>query len=845
MSNSRKGSAPTKSDRSFFAKKSPYYYGGGHVEPRQTEIKVKDSGVANAHSPDMPTLNLPFSVKAPILRNPFKSTDVCSRSDEDVSGSWSTLFDKSDSETEAPPLVDGRRKVQKIVSTTDQKSFTKSSMMQPQEEKPSILICPIEEGKEEEEIEEGVDPIRDVFETPSLTSKQHNDLTQSLIQAFDRGVKDFVSEFLPNDVTENGDATKSGEEHASDIFNMTTKKSDDKEVKEIYPFRTISLKPMKQPFENNGMPILSSKDAESRGEFFSSKSYHPISNSLISKSKSAGLRFESSDSNSAGSSGGKVIERTSSSLVLGSGGMNMFPSIDNLHAEDTELLAHSLMPNGKILHEILPKGNAKLVDNSEHMDTLREQNEQSFAENMDHMDATAWQSQFDNNEPMGTRIYEATEFKISEDNMAAENNESKQDKMSIKVKENEKMFLSGVASAFYNGGWLPLDGVLSCLSMLKINEFLKERRNDLDAGVPGKWLTIVLGGESSDLSTIVSTIMYAYFLTLTTKPELLCIVPLVNMQRADLALHPEVSWLFKSCGLDIASLVFLDEISLSYYHRFGSLRLVLVNHSRLAPGQEDLRDDVEEIIDIQDQAENKYPHVRTVISDEGVGSSSTIIAESFAKHHPEILCGRAVSRLMLASILLDTSNLTTERSTRRDVCMVTLLLNGAGRFGRNGLFKILRKKSHDLTAMSTNQILRKSYKQLMFTKGADEGWRGSSEGLVGMSSVPIPLQEVLKWEPHSVATILDFQRSTNLKLYVIVTGYYETPTTFKREVLIVAESDHILNNISNFIIMNDTGVKFTIMHHPDLPVEMKTYIVEGKRVSRIAIQNIIEDFFST
>lgn len=63
--------------------------------------------------------------------------------------------------------------------------------------------------------------------------------------------------------------------------------------------------------------------------------------------------------------------------------------------------------------------------------------------------------------------------------------------------KDEKIFLSGVAAAFYSGGSLRLHGVLSCSSITKINEFLDERRDELHAGVPGKWLTIVLGKESS------------------------------------------------------------------------------------------------------------------------------------------------------------------------------------------------------------------------------------------------------------------------------------------------------------------------------------------------------------
>lgn len=62
---------------------------------------------------------------------------------------------------------------------------------------------------------------------------------------------------------------------------------------------------------------------------------------------------------------------------------------------------------------------------------------------------------------------------------------------------DERIFLSGIASAFYDGGSLSLHRELSCSSITRINDFLDELRNELHAGVPGKWLTTVLGKASS------------------------------------------------------------------------------------------------------------------------------------------------------------------------------------------------------------------------------------------------------------------------------------------------------------------------------------------------------------
>ncbi|KAI5066040.1 hypothetical protein GOP47_0018664 [Adiantum capillus-veneris] len=413
--------------------------------------------------------------------------------------------------------------------------------------------------------------------------------------------------------------------------------------------------------------------------------------------------------------------------------------------------------------------------------------------------------------------------------------------------KDEKVFLSGVASAFYNGGSLNLHGVSCCPSIGKMNDFLDERRDDLHAGVPGKWLTVVLGKDSSDLSTIVATITYAYFLSVTTREDKLCIVPLVNMVRADLALHPDATWLLDSIGLHVSSLLFLDEINLSYFHRFGSLRLVLVNHTKLCPGQEGFKDDVEEILVVREKVDNTYPHLKTVVSDKDVGSSCTLLAEEFTKHHPEMLAGRALCRLLLAGILLDTTNLLSESTTRRDTSMATLLLNGAGKFGRNGLFKILKQKSHDLTNMSTNELLRKQFKMLNFDhSGAEKHSQQVRryEENVGMSSLPIPVNAVLAWEEDSVLAIADFPRCMALGLFVLVTGYYETAELFKREILVVVKDDKLLESISTFLLANKS-VKCILMPLKGVPSCMRGFSLEGKRISRTCIQTVLEDYFSS
>lgn len=64
----------------------------------------------------------------------------------------------------------------------------------------------------------------------------------------------------------------------------------------------------------------------------------------------------------------------------------------------------------------------------------------------------------------------------------------------------------------------------------------------------------------ADVNSVVSTIMYAFYLNETQNLGQFCNIPVINMKRADLNLHAEIKWLLDSCQIDQSSLIFLDEV---------------------------------------------------------------------------------------------------------------------------------------------------------------------------------------------------------------------------------------------------------------------------------------------
>ncbi|XP_027769997.1 uncharacterized protein LOC114076007 [Solanum pennellii] len=142
------------------------------------------------------------------------------------------------------------------------------------------------------------------------------------------------------------------------------------------------------------------------------------------------------------------------------------------------------------------------------------------------------------------------------------------------------------AASFYCGNSVQMEVLGSCQGIHRLNIFLKARRDYVSAGVPSQFLHAVIGPDCCDVGSVASTIMYAFYLNETLNDDKLCTVPVINMKRSDVHSHAELRWLLDSCFVDESSLIFVDEIDLSYYELYGSLQLVLVNCSKLPANQE-------------------------------------------------------------------------------------------------------------------------------------------------------------------------------------------------------------------------------------------------------------------
>ncbi|XP_040363007.1 exopolyphosphatase PRUNE1 isoform X2 [Rosa chinensis] len=397
-------------------------------------------------------------------------------------------------------------------------------------------------------------------------------------------------------------------------------------------------------------------------------------------------------------------------------------------------------------------------------------------------------------------------------NLATEENDQQRESVSSNTSPTvEKTFrvnrrkenLSAVplpqsAASFYNGNSPQFEISESCPSIKRLNRYLKATKDEVNAGVPGRFLHAVIAQDVPDVGSLASTIMYAFYVNETHKSDHLCTVPVINMKRSDISSQSELKWLLASCQIDHMSLIFVDE------------------------------------------GDSVYPWVDTVTVGQD-SSCCTPIAEKFALRSPEILAGHGFSRFLLAAILLDSANLSSSNCSIKDKYMAAMLIHGAGRFGCDGLYQLLRYKMYDVTGLKVADILRKDFKKWTQVGNQDNTGSRLTVSYVGMSSIGTSISELLDHEESPVHEIKYFQQVEKLRLLMIVSGYYDLKKNFKREILVSAQSVELMRNLLSFFNSSASQLPLKAIPKPGLGEQMQAFEID-KIISRKTIERLLEEF---
>ncbi|KAJ2832313.1 Exopolyphosphatase [Coemansia furcata] len=283
--------------------------------------------------------------------------------------------------------------------------------------------------------------------------------------------------------------------------------------------------------------------------------------------------------------------------------------------------------------------------------------------------------------------------------------------------------------------------------------------------LPGR-PTLVLGNESADLDSMVSSLALAYALSQTQSP----VIPVINARREDLALRPDCAQLLKD---ELPALTFIDDIDLTGLAQ-RPLDVWLVDHNAPASRQAFLEPLVRGIVDHHADEGKCQGALRQI---ETVASCTTLVAQRLKG-----MVDPTLAKLLLAPILLDSSNLSAAacRATPADVACVEWLSSlvqwthteatsldamSLDVGGPDELYAALDKLKGQVSHLSAYDLLRKDYKQWQVADARGRPWA------LGISSVGFPLKKWAKRDgPLLIETALKkWVESQHLDMALVMT----------------------------------------------------------------------------
>ncbi|KAI4173379.1 MAG: hypothetical protein LQ343_002911 [Gyalolechia ehrenbergii] len=339
-------------------------------------------------------------------------------------------------------------------------------------------------------------------------------------------------------------------------------------------------------------------------------------------------------------------------------------------------------------------------------------------------------------------------------------------------------------------------------------------------------VTIVTGNESADLDSLTASILYAYIRSLAPPRNAFTAlyIPLLNIPAADISLWPEFHALFNHTNINVSHLITLDDLPTDQGSALKpkNTRWILVDHNKLQGklGKK-YGDRVHGVIDHHEDEgavpQDADPEPRVV---EKCGSCTSLVIRTLRSSWEASSDGSSLSsgggygqdglmindasvtrtwdaqiaKMALASILIDTANLTAEgkvEQTDREAveyleAKIYLSPGAAAQWKRDRFYEDINDAKRNIDGLNFNDILRKDYKQ----------WTENELNL-GMSSVVKPfhflVEKAIKGtsedkEDQFVTAIGDFMGERNLTIFTIMTTSTSSTGEFQRELYIQALS---------------------------------------------------------
>lgn len=319
-----------------------------------------------------------------------------------------------------------------------------------------------------------------------------------------------------------------------------------------------------------------------------------------------------------------------------------------------------------------------------------------------------------------------------------------------------------------------------------VSEFLHQSkesyiRNINSAPDNVKKVHFVMGNESADLDSIISSIAYAYLLQKEHPSDVY--VPLLNIVKSDIPLRKDALYLFESNHILLDDVLFLNDVEFDKLYAHDLFRLNLVDHNTLKPSQKAYSSTIETIVDHHVDENGYYPLLR-LKEIAVVGSASTLIAERF-KNSSHVALPPDLALMLLAPILIDTADLESrEKTTLRDRNAVIYLESLTS--VPDDYYRILYYKKMDVTNLTPLLLFSKDFKEYL-----------DGDILYGISSIPSSVYWNRKQIPSILADLETYAKERDL-VYLILLMHNpdEGP---KRTVLVYSSNSKYIRAFQNHV----------------------------------------------
>jgi len=339
-----------------------------------------------------------------------------------------------------------------------------------------------------------------------------------------------------------------------------------------------------------------------------------------------------------------------------------------------------------------------------------------------------------------------------------------------------------------------------------------------------KQVTVVMGNEAADLDSMASALTYAWYLNLSDASG--NYFPLINIPRADFKLRTEAVYLFQEAGVNIDDLLFSEDLDLDKLKSLGNLKLILVDHNKLAANQDGLKSAVVEILD-HHADEKSYPS-STKTDIRSVGSCATIVAESFLKDQKNSI-DSSLGTLLLGTILLDTVNLDPEagRVTDDDSKIAKEIVEISALDSKK-LFDKLQFEKFNVSSLGSFDLLRKDYKE----------WQLGAAKL-GIGSVLLPVEDWTAKDSEIASAFDSYLKERKLDVLLAMNAF--TAPEFTRQLVVYIPDEKLRAAVISFLEGSDLGLKK--IDTGSLTGSCVFYNQKNLGISRKKLQPLLKDFF--